>query len=65
MLRENAEFALVELIFSIENEAQAEVLRALDIFPENGEIAVEQKDLCQWKKCQPDQFGDSFCIRDA
>ena len=43
MLRENAEFALVELIFSIENEAQAEVLRALDIFPENGEIIMSRK----------------------
>ena len=43
MLRENAECALVELIFSIENEAQAEVLRALDIFPENGEIIMSRK----------------------
>ena len=43
MLRENAEFALVELIFSIENKAQAEVLRALDIFPENGEIIMSRK----------------------
>ena len=53
MLRENAEFALVELIFSI------------GYFPGKRGDYYEQKDLCQWKKCQPDQFGDSFCIRDA
>lgn len=43
MLRENAEFALVELIFSVEQEAQAEILRAMDIFPENGEIIMSRK----------------------
>ncbi len=43
MLRENAEFALVELIFSVEQEAQAETLRAMDIFPENGEIIMSRK----------------------
>ncbi len=43
MLRENAEFALVELIFSVEEEAQAETLRAMDIFPENGEIIMSRK----------------------
>ena len=43
MLRENAEFALVELIFSVEQEAQAEILRAMDIFLENGEIIMSRK----------------------
>jgi len=43
MLRENAEFALVELIFSVEQETQAEILRAMDIFPENGEIIMSRK----------------------
>ena len=43
MLRENTEFALVELIFSVENNEQMETLHALDIFPENGEIIMSRK----------------------
>ena len=43
MLRENAAYALVELIFSVEKETQAEILRAMDIFPENGEIIMSRK----------------------
>ena len=43
LLRENAEFALVELIFSVEEETQAATLRAMDIFPENGEIIMSRK----------------------
>lgn len=43
MLRENEEFALVELIFSVEHEHQADALAQLDIFPENGEVIMSRK----------------------
>ena len=33
MLRENADYALVELIFSVTDEKQKELLRELDVFP--------------------------------
>ena len=37
MLREQAEYALVELIFRVENEEQRKLLEDMDIFPENEE----------------------------
>lgn len=43
MLRENAEYALVELIFRVENQEQLNVLKEMDIFPENGEIIMSRK----------------------
>ena len=43
MLRENAEYALVELIFRVSNEKQKEQLRALDVFPENDEVILSRK----------------------
>lgn len=43
MLREHAEYALVELIFRVENEEQRKLLAELDIFPENDEIIMSRK----------------------
>ena len=43
MLREHAEYALVELIFRVENEEQKKLLAELDIFPENDEIIMSRK----------------------
>lgn len=43
MLRENAEYALVELVFGVENPQQEQLLKDMDIFPENGEIIMSRK----------------------
>lgn len=43
MLREQAEYALVELIFRVENEEQRKLLEDMDIFPENEEIIMSRK----------------------
>ncbi len=43
MLRENAEYALVELIFSVTDEKQKEMLRELEVFPENDEVILSRK----------------------
>lgn len=43
MLRENAEYALVELIFSVENEYQKKQLMEMDIFPEDGQVIMSRK----------------------
>ena len=43
MLRENAEFALVELIFSVEHKVQEAALRELEVYPEDGEIIMSRK----------------------
>lgn len=43
MLRENTEYALVELIFKVENQEQQRLLEEMDIFPENGEIIMSRK----------------------
>ncbi|MCI9137648.1 MAG: DNA repair protein RecN [Lachnospiraceae bacterium] len=43
MLREQAEYALVELIFRVENEEQRKLLAEMDIFPENDEIIMSRK----------------------
>lgn len=43
MLRENTEYALVELIFKVENQQQKKVLQEMDIFPEDGEIIMSRK----------------------
>lgn len=43
MLRENADYALVELVFTLEHPRQEQALRELDIFPENGEIIMSRK----------------------
>lgn len=43
MLRENADFALVELTFLVEQEHQLQALAELDVFPENGEVIMSRK----------------------
>lgn len=43
MLRENADCTLVELVFSVTGEKQKEMLRQLDVFPENDEVILSRK----------------------
>ncbi|MCC8081443.1 MAG: DNA repair protein RecN [Lachnospiraceae bacterium] len=43
LLREGAEYALVELTFSVEQSAQVQALRELDIFPEDGQILMTRR----------------------
>lgn len=43
MIRENAESALVELVFSVENEEQKKALSELDIFPEDDYVILSRK----------------------
>lgn len=43
MLRENAEYALVELVFGVENDYQRQQLLALDVIPEDGQIIMSRK----------------------
>lgn len=42
-LRENADFALVELIFSVETEHQTQELEKLEIYPEQSEVIMSRK----------------------
>lgn len=43
MLRDQAEYALVELIFRVDDEEQVRQLKELDIYPEDGEIIMSRK----------------------
>lgn len=43
VLRENAEYALVELIFKVDNPLQQKLLEEMDIFPEDGQIIMSRK----------------------
>ena len=43
MIRENAPYALVELLFQVENTKAKEALAALDIYPEDGQILMSRK----------------------
>jgi len=43
MIRENAPYALVELLFQVENEKAAAALRELDIYPEDGQVLLSRK----------------------
>ena len=43
MIRENAPYALVELLFQIENEKVAQALKKLDIYPEDGQVLLSRK----------------------
>ena len=43
MLREQAEYALVELIFRVENQEQRKLLEEMDIFPENDEVIMSRR----------------------
>lgn len=43
MLRENAEYALVELVFRVENEKQQKKLKELDVYPEDDLVIISRK----------------------
>lgn len=43
MLRDQAEYALVELIFRVEDEEQVRQLQEMDIYPEDGEVIMSRK----------------------
>lgn len=43
MLRENAEYALVELIFRVTDERQRALLTRLEVFPENDEVILSRR----------------------
>ena len=43
MIRENAPYALVELLFQVENEKAAAALKELDIYPEDGQVLLSRK----------------------
>ena len=43
MIRENAPYALVELLFQVENTKAKEALEAMDIFPQDGQILLSRK----------------------
>lgn len=43
MIRENAPYALVELLFQVENTKAREALEAMDIFPEDGQVLLSRK----------------------
>lgn len=43
ILRHGAEYGFVELTFLVENEKQAEKLRQLDIYPEEGQIVLSRR----------------------
>ena len=51
MIRENASYALVELLFQVENTKARESLAALDIY---------QQDQRRDKYCQPDESSSSL-----
>ena len=60
MLRENAEFALVELIFSVEHKVQEAALRELEVYPEDGEIIMSRKIYASGRSVMPDQFRNGL-----
>lgn len=43
MIRENADYALVELLFQVENPKACEALESLDILPEEGQVLLSRK----------------------
>lgn len=43
MIRESAPYALVELLFQVENTKAKEALKALDIYPEGGQVLLSRK----------------------
>ncbi|MDY4693754.1 MAG: DNA repair protein RecN [Blautia sp.] len=43
MIRENAPFALVELLFQVENDKASDALKALDVYPEDGQVLLSRK----------------------
>ena len=43
LLREQAEYALVELVFRVDNPQQINQLKEMEIYPENNEIIMSRK----------------------
>ena len=43
IIRENAPYALVELLFQVENEKAREALAAMDFYPEDGQVLLSRK----------------------
>ena len=43
MIRENAPYALVELLFQIKDTKAEESLKALDVYPEDGQVLLSRK----------------------
>lgn len=43
MIRENADYALVELLFEVENPEVEQALKDLEVFPEEGQILLSRK----------------------
>ena len=43
MIRENASYALVELLFQIKDTKAEEALKALDVYPEDGQVLLSRK----------------------
>lgn len=43
MVRKDAEYALVELIFQVDNPQTAELLRELDVYPEDDQVIMSRK----------------------
>lgn len=63
MLRENADAALVELIFEVKEENIKAALAAIDVFPmEDGYAHHEQKDHRR-TQCREDQRGDGSGVK--
>ena len=65
MLRENADYALVELYFSVTDEKQKELLRELDVFPENDRSHLKQEDRQRQRCCKvnAESVPASKCVR--
>ncbi|MFV0527370.1 MAG: DNA repair protein RecN [Lachnospiraceae bacterium] len=52
LIRENAEYALVELLFRIEDTKTVQALKEMELFPEDGEVLIsrrvtEKKSICR------------------
>lgn len=45
MIRAGASYALVELLFQVENQTAREALEALGIFPEDGQVLCPERSL--------------------
>lgn len=42
-IREGSDFALVEITFQIDNEYEKELLKELEVYPEDGEVLIQRK----------------------
>ena len=62
MIREKSDYALVELLFQVENPLLSQRLSELDIPLEEADLAVPQDH--GRKKCQQNQWTDLYCGTD-